>query len=413
MSGNWIFQVQPKRFHIDIFLDRQPKSTSWLASQHAEAIGIGDRVFLWRSIGGGLRDESGIFAEARVTAKAALLPPPADEQELWVEDADRKALANRVRIEFRRIGNQHNLLRRRFLEDDPILGDLSIFDRPRQTNYPISIQQADRIAVLWHGLGSPWSPNELIGALWLATLRLQGSGRVAADPIAEFALRSGRSVTNVRATAETRMTSGFPGSKQTFGNAPERAVWDRFFDSDQRSLDLTKLNHAYLSLWTAGRMPTITLDGNIAFPSMPDLTEATSDETELLEDDLANLFRAHYDGHASDDPAPHREDPSQPAPGQDTRPERKQIVVAIAKVRAQFCCELPGCTIALFTGIDGRPFVEVHHIVPLSEGGPDKPENVAALCPAHHREAHHGMRRVGVQADLQMLRRASLPGAAR
>jgi 5-methylcytosine-specific restriction endonuclease McrA len=37
-----------------------------------------------------------------------------------------------------------------------------------------------------------------------------------------------------------------------------------------------------------------------------------------------------------------------------------------------------------------EPYLEVHHIVPLSEGGEDSIENVIALCPNCHRKRHHG-----------------------
>lgn len=48
-------------------------------------------------------------------------------------------------------------------------------------------------------------------------------------------------------------------------------------------------------------------------------------------------------------------------------------------------CGQPG-----FSMPDGRVFLETHHVVPLGEDGPDRLDNVAALCPNHHREAHHG-----------------------
>ncbi|HZK99691.1 MAG TPA: HNH endonuclease [Caulobacteraceae bacterium] len=43
-----------------------------------------------------------------------------------------------------------------------------------------------------------------------------------------------------------------------------------------------------------------------------------------------------------------------------------------------------------FRMINGAIYVETHHVVPLSEGGRDDPQSVVALCPNHHREAHHG-----------------------
>ncbi len=39
---------------------------------------------------------------------------------------------------------------------------------------------------------------------------------------------------------------------------------------------------------------------------------------------------------------------------------------------------------------NGTPFLEVHHRLPLAEGGEDTVENAIALCPNCHREAHYG-----------------------
>ncbi|MED4780953.1 NUDIX domain-containing protein [Brevibacillus choshinensis] len=39
---------------------------------------------------------------------------------------------------------------------------------------------------------------------------------------------------------------------------------------------------------------------------------------------------------------------------------------------------------------DLTPYLEVHHVIPLAEGGDDTVENAKALCPNCHRQAHHG-----------------------
>ncbi len=57
--------------------------------------------------------------------------------------------------------------------------------------------------------------------------------------------------------------------------------------------------------------------------------------------------------------------------------------------RAHGVCE--SCAQAApFVTTDGRPFLEIHHVTPLAEGGPDVPGNCAALCPNCHRRMHHG-----------------------
>jgi 5-methylcytosine-specific restriction endonuclease McrA len=71
---------------------------------------------------------------------------------------------------------------------------------------------------------------------------------------------------------------------------------------------------------------------------------------------------------------------------------RNPYVVAAALLRADNRCEVPACTRELFLRDDGTPYLEVHHLVPLSKGGADALFNVAALCPSCHREMHHGIR---------------------
>lgn len=74
--------------------------------------------------------------------------------------------------------------------------------------------------------------------------------------------------------------------------------------------------------------------------------------------------------------------------------ERSPYVVEAALRRAGDVCEFPGCGPAPFRKPGGEPYLEVHHIVPLAEGGPDATDNVAALCPNCHREQHHGADRM-------------------
>jgi HNH endonuclease len=54
------------------------------------------------------------------------------------------------------------------------------------------------------------------------------------------------------------------------------------------------------------------------------------------------------------------------------------------------CCKNRGFNSQVFVKPNGSGYVETHHIVPVGEGGQDVVENVIALCPNHHMEAHHG-----------------------
>lgn len=68
---------------------------------------------------------------------------------------------------------------------------------------------------------------------------------------------------------------------------------------------------------------------------------------------------------------------------------RSQAVRDYVLARAQGRCELTGRT-APFRTKSGEPYLEVHHTRRLSDGGPDDPRHVAAICPSVHREIHFG-----------------------
>jgi len=67
---------------------------------------------------------------------------------------------------------------------------------------------------------------------------------------------------------------------------------------------------------------------------------------------------------------------------------RNPYIIEAAKRRAGGICEMPDCTYKAFIAENGLPYLEGHHVKPLSEGGDDATDNVAALCPICHREQH-------------------------
>lgn len=77
---------------------------------------------------------------------------------------------------------------------------------------------------------------------------------------------------------------------------------------------------------------------------------------------------------------------------------RSSEVRARVLSRANGKCEW--CSQAGFITAKGEVFLETHHVVPLSEGGSDSSANVVALCPNHHREAHHGAQCASMRALL-------------
>jgi hypothetical protein len=67
---------------------------------------------------------------------------------------------------------------------------------------------------------------------------------------------------------------------------------------------------------------------------------------------------------------------------------RRSVTVAAWVIsRALGKCEACGDD-APFLDVDGKPFLEIHHLKPLAEGGPDTPDNTIAVCPNCHRALH-------------------------
>jgi hypothetical protein len=69
---------------------------------------------------------------------------------------------------------------------------------------------------------------------------------------------------------------------------------------------------------------------------------------------------------------------------------RSPVIVKEALKRANGYCEKCGEKSRFNSKVTKKPYLEVHHIKPLSEDGSDTIDNVKAICPNCHREIHSG-----------------------
>ncbi len=69
---------------------------------------------------------------------------------------------------------------------------------------------------------------------------------------------------------------------------------------------------------------------------------------------------------------------------------RNADVVAEVLENADGICEYCKSDAPFKKDFDGSAYLEVHHVIPLSENGPDTVKNCVALCPNCHRHAHFG-----------------------
>lgn len=105
-------------------------------------------------------------------------------------------------------------------------------------------------------------------------------------------------------------------------------------------------------------------------------TEPNSDK------DLTDL-RRKAERAATEDPA--RDTSATPGSAY----QRSESIKQYAKARADGNCEYCGEQ-APFETPEGEPYLEVHHVNELGEGGEDSPDKVVALCPSCHKEIHYG-----------------------
>lgn len=80
---------------------------------------------------------------------------------------------------------------------------------------------------------------------------------------------------------------------------------------------------------------------------------------------------------------------------------RQRTLATKAEVltRANGRCE--GCgSSAPFVALDGTPYLETHHVRRLTDGGPDDPKWVIALCPNCHQKAHKAIDRNAFNDEL-------------
>ena len=78
-----------------------------------------------------------------------------------------------------------------------------------------------------------------------------------------------------------------------------------------------------------------------------------------------------------------------PSQGKRNIYQRSNDVRIYVLARAKGKCE--GCgVVAPFLRSDSSPYLEPHHLRRLSDGGPDHPAHVIALCPNCHRRVHFG-----------------------
>lgn len=316
-------------------------------------------------------------------------PDDPEAHSYWIS-GDPTEHASRVWLHVQRVAGPKGIIRSDWLKEDPECNQMQVLTLRTGTNFPVSATEAERLEALWAMTGETWSYAECVAALKVyAETKGQSISRLPDSPVAQLALQIGRAVggaynklMNYRAIDPTDEREGLSGAA-----SEDKRVWDIFFDTATQTIRLDLLEAEYARLWTNEK-------SNADAAAIAVNLERRAEE--LLQRPLAEL-EAQWKKRSKKG-KPRRVSASTMAF------ERDPLVVALAKLRAEFRCEVPGCTWPGFLRAGGNAFIEVHHIQPLGDGGADTPENAAAVCPSHHRELHHGAQAEVLRALLTQIR---------
>lgn len=249
---SWIFQGNPDVFDIDGYISDHDEIT-WSVNQehYAEDMAPDDEVFLWRA-GGKDRATAGVVARCVLSGEPEVLRDDAAAKGYWTQgDPEDLALRVPMKVVDRRLGPKE-VVKRIWLEKDPILSEHAILTRRTGTNFRLRSNEAERLSDLVRNTGRDWNREESLAGLWAYKETLGGQvSRTVGSPVVEVALTIGRAiggvynkVMNFRAIDPRDSRKGLTGGGQT-----DEQVWAEFYDETTRSLDTERLDGEYRSLW--------------------------------------------------------------------------------------------------------------------------------------------------------------------
>lgn len=191
----FIFQGTPDRFDIDDYLARYP-FIYWSAPTLRSEMSIVDRAIIWRA-----KENAGAIAVGRIaelpTEIKNIRYPEALGDDLWRKGEDEPSdIKVGIRIDESRLTPEAEMLTRKSLMYDPLLGETAIIKHPQGTVFRLNGAESERFELLWssHQLAtSSVSPTAAEGGLKLRSHYFrERSPYLAAKKKAEFISEHGQ-----------------------------------------------------------------------------------------------------------------------------------------------------------------------------------------------------------------------------
>jgi predicted RNA-binding protein with PUA-like domain len=194
----WIFQGNPDVFDVTGYLAGNNEIVWSVRQGHlAQRMKPGDEVFIWRAAGK-KKDVSGVVAVAHLTGEPRMMPDDPASIPHWRKgDPIHIELRVELKIEKRCLGSKETI-KREWIAADPELKGLRILRLQNETNYRITAAEAKRLAMLCRSVGSDWSREEDVAALWAFKETEGGSvSKTVGSPVAMVAAIIGRPIGGV------------------------------------------------------------------------------------------------------------------------------------------------------------------------------------------------------------------------
>lgn len=381
--SSWIFQGNPKRFGVNEYLlNYNQVEWSIKPRKYESQIKIGDIAFIWRSEAGN-RGTGGIVALGKVSSEPDYMPDNA--LHLWIERPAESEKLKRVLINIDevRLDQTQGMLRRVELVEDPVLSNLRIIRMAEGTVFPVTGPEEKELLERWSGSATAadlplpsWTRDEEI---LLLALYFQ------VDP-----LRVASTDASVRELSELL---------RGLGIHPEIEHGPRFRSPDGIYMKLQNLR--YLDPRFDGGLSDVSktdrelwLEFNENRTRLAELADEVRNGYPVQEDNWENILaiRNHEAASLAREELIRRAESLSPKsirrrPVISNQADRDHFVREYVMERAAGICQL--CKqVAPFVDAAGKPFLEEHHIIWLSGGGPDIVSNAVALCPNCHRKMH-------------------------
>lgn len=377
----WIFQANPDHYDIDGVLAAGVPELHFTVTRQAQEMRAGDQVFIWRAQGQE-KHESGVIAETTMMAEPVMSTDVPESQQYWTDPTRAAQPKLRVPLRVNRVANKDQTIRKDWLIADPVLRDLTILKTANSTNFKVPGEQAMRLIHLWTMTGVDWTRDDCIAGLWAFQQTKNGVvSKLPGSPVAEVSMLIGRAIPGVynKVMNFRNLDPDDPRRGMSAGGQTTEEIWNEFYRRGENGLDVKLLKAEFARLWDKPIASATVWNAKTTAQKSIETADRLAKTKTLPELERAVAARM-------------KQMAAKPTKKRATATvfERDPWLVALRKARAGNQCEVPDCPYPPFLSKNGILYCEVHHIVPLSDGGSDTLENTICLCPAHHVEAHRG-----------------------